>query len=226
MITWTSERPVSIVLVDDHKVTRLGVKQSICRDPKIKVIGEAECADDAVNLIGQLHPDMAIVDIRLKEGSGIEMTRAARNIAPSTKVLIFTAYDDPQYVSALVKLGVSGYLLKNTSGAELRKRIHETASGKFVMSDQISARMVDYFYRRERGDSPKASKTGHLTPRQSEVLDLVSRGFRNAEIAERLGIALKTVEVHIGLVFTNLGVRNRAEAVIAALNAEPIQEEE
>lgn len=214
-----------MVLVDDHPIFRQGIKALLGRDRSIKVIGEAVDRDDAIAVMSKLQPDVALLDIRLKEGSGIDVTRAGKELFPNTKILVLTAYDDDRYVRSLARLGVNGYLLKTVSAPELRMAVHYVAEGGLVfppaIADQVSALM-------ENGTKAATPTRFNrdLTAREAEVLEHMGQGLRNREIAESMGVSIKTVETHIEQVLLKLGAKNRTQAVLIALKAGSVQKDE
>ncbi len=205
-----------MVVVDDHDVTRQGITASLSHDGSIRVVGEAAGSNEAITLIGQLKPDVAIVDIRLGEGSGIDVSKAAKVIAPATKLLILSAYDDNRYVIALARLGVSGYLVKTVSAQELRSAVRNVAQGWLVFSPYIAPKVKDLLMMDNRAHPRQALSTRNLTTRESEVLQQITYGDKNIEITSAMGIAVKTVEAHIERILLKLGAKSRTEAALIA----------
>jgi len=209
---------ITVVLVDDHPLARSGVRQFLKRDRHIEIVGETDTEREAVDLIGQLQPDVVILDIRLRHGTGINVVRAAKAIAPNAKTLVLTAYDDDRSVDAFVKLGAAGYMLKTTSPAQLRRAVHNVAAGSLVFAAEVAPRVKSLLDGNGRGiRRGSAAANRHLTIRQAEVLEYIGQGFRNREIAETLGISVKTVEAHVERVLQKLGVTSRTEAVVCAV---------
>ena len=128
---------ISVVIVDDHEAIRRGVRNLLENDAAIMVVGEANDGDEAVSIICRLRPKVAIVDVVLRSVNGIEVSKAINTLAPDTRILILTAYDDDRYVSSLMKLGVGGYLLKSSTAQELRDAIHDVAEGKLVFGARV-----------------------------------------------------------------------------------------
>jgi len=216
----TSKRKsvIKVVLVDDHEIVRQGLKKLLSRDARIRVVGEAVSSNEAISLISRLQPDVALTDIRLKHGSGIDVSKAARNVAPNTRVLVLSAYDDDQYVSSVMRLGASGYLLKTASGRELTKAIHDAVKGRLVFSPMISNKVKNLFQGIKNNKEVVTVLNGgtNLTSREAQVLEQISLGLRNNEIACSMGISPKTVEVHIEHILIKLGVKSRTQAVLFA----------
>lgn len=228
---------INVVIVDDNEIVRQGVKKLLSRDTRIRVVGEAVSSDEAILLISELQPDVALTDIRLQHGTGIDVSRAARNVAPNTRVLFLSAYDDDQYVRSAMKLGVSGYLLKTASAKELTRAIHDAVDGQLVFSPLISDKVkillqkasiggcseVSAGTRRNKKNRKETtnmlSNDANLTSREMEVLEHIALGLRNSEIASAMGISPKTVEAHIDHILLKLGARSRIEAVLWSLQS-------
>ena len=209
-----NEATSTVALVDDHELVRRGIKQILARDKCVKVVGEASDASHAISMIELLQPDVLLLDIHLREGSGLDVARACRTIAPKTKVLIISAYDDQQYVRPLVRLGVRGYLSKSTSGEDLRRAIHDLVSGALVFPNYVADRVLAAF---KEDDSPEPRKAANarLTGRESEVLDRISEGLTNREIGTVLGISMKTVDAHVRRLLLKLRAKSRTQAVVS-----------
>ena len=222
---------ITVVLVDDCELIRQGLKQILSRDASISVAGEASGSCEAIPLIARLQPNVVILDVRLSTGSGIDVRRAVEELAPHTKILVLTAYDDLQYVASLARLGVNGYLIKTCSAEELIGAIHYAAKGWLVFSPEISDRLASVLRKNiaslshsvwahpDSSDEPiLLQKAGRdLTTRETEVLEHMCHGLRNSDIADNMGIAQKTVEVHIHRIFLKLGAKNRTQAVVNLL---------
>ena len=209
--------PMTVVLVDDHELVRRALKSLLSEDANIQVVGEAVDSEEAISLISQLQPDLAIVDIRLREGSGIDVARAAKTVAPRTKILVLTAYDHEQYVHALARLGVAGYVLKTASAAELKRAIGDVVEGRLVFEPPVADKVMSLLRQDDGRCQLRAKSTGNLTAREAEVLEHVGRGLKNREIASTMNIALKTVEAHVERIRMKLGVKSRSQAVFTAM---------
>lgn len=221
--------PIRVVLVDDHELARHGVRQLLASDSDIEVVGEAESSWGAISLITRLRPEVAILDIRLRQGNGIEVSRSVKKLSPDTRILVLSAYDDSQYVVSMVKLGVSGYLTKSSSAQDLIKAVHYAARGWLVFSPDIADKLADLLQRDDGGSLEEGSgedglgeivadrSRGSLTGREAEVLQHLFRGLRNRDIADAMGISCKTVNVHIHRILQKLGARNRSQAIVNSL---------
>lgn len=211
--------PISVGLVEDHEVTRRGIRQVLGRNRQITVVGEAADARSAVLMLRDHQPDVVLLDIRLGESSGIDVLKAAKTVAPDSKIVVLTAYDDVRYVRAMVRLGAAGYLLKNASAQELKRAIRDAAAGKVVIDPALAGKVVELVARDNGVRSESARKSGRLTAREAEILEQVGKGRHNNEIADAMGITRKTVEAHVQHILQKMGVRSRTQAVLKALEA-------
>ena len=213
----TGQDPIKVLVVDDHQLVREGVSMALEGDPGIKVVGEAASAPEAIALITKEQPQVAILDIRLGRGSGFDVVRGTKANNPETNFLILSAYDDHQYVAALLELGISGYLVKSVSSSQLRRAVHDAADGWLVFDSNIAPKVANRLKVMDSLIRDRTAGIGSLTFRETEVLQKVALGFRNAEIALALNIASKTVEAHLESVRLKLNARSRTEAVVIAL---------
>jgi two-component system, NarL family, response regulator LiaR len=207
---------IHILLAEDHILVRESLKQYIEKEPDLEVIGEAGDGEAMVKLASELAPDLIIADISMPKLNGIEATKQIKERNLHIPVLILTAYDLDQYVFPVLEAGAAGYLLKDISGQDLIESIHRVYRGDSVLHPAIMRKVMQRF----RG----ASTSGHATPtldllteREVEVLTLAAGGKSNKEIAETLQVSVRTVEAHLGHIFTKLDVSSRTEAVILAL---------
>jgi DNA-binding NarL/FixJ family response regulator len=207
---------IRIVLAEDHPMMREGTRRILEAYPDFTVIGAAEDGEQALELIRQLKPDVAILDIRMPKLSGIEVVRSAKQISPDTKTLMLTAYDDDVYILALMEAGASGYLLKTAREKELVDSIRSVYSGEPVLHPAIAQKVARLWA--QRGKSSSAKNVEQLSPRELEVLELAARGLRNKAIAGGLTISVHTVEGHFNSIFSKLGVSSRTEAILYALS--------
>jgi len=207
---------ISVLLVEDHKLVREGTRQLLEQAPDIKVIGEASSGEEAIHLISQITVDVVLMDVHLPNLSGIETTRIIKEIRPSLRVLILSAYDDDRYVFPLLDAGASGYLLKTSSGDELIEAIHTVHSGEVVFSPSITSKVYNRFTRRQ--NKSVSIRKNDLTDRELVVLQEVARGKTNKEIGRILMISHLTVQAHLKNIFSKLGMSSRAEAAAYAVN--------
>ncbi|MBI2864723.1 MAG: response regulator transcription factor [Chloroflexi bacterium] len=206
---------ISVVIVDDHTMVREGTRRILDGEPDISVVGEAGDGTEALALAARLKPDVILLDIRIPLLGGIEVAQRVRGIAPDTKVIVLTAYDDDDYVLAAMEAGTAGYLPKTVRAAEVVDAVRAVAAGETVLHPSI-ARKIARFWRRGTIQSVAADEVC-LTPREMDVLRLVARGLHNRQIAQALTVTVRTVEGHLASIFGKLGVDSRTEAVIYGL---------
>ena len=178
-------------------------------------MGEAENGQQALDLIKSLQPDVAVLDIRMPVLSGIDVVRQLKSISPGTRALMLTAYDDDEYVLALMEAGASGYLLKTAHEKDLVESIRGVNSGEPVL-DPVIAMKIARLWANRSNPVPRIFAE-QLSPRELEVLVLAAKGMRNKNVADKLGISTRTVEGHFNSIYTKLGVSSRMEAVIEAV---------
>lgn len=208
---------IRVLLAEDHVVVREGTRELIQREPDMEVVAEAGDGEEAVELSKRTRPDVVIMDIAMPKVNGIEATKLIKQELPTTAVLILTAYDNEQYIFALLEAGAAGYLLKNVRRSELINAVRAVQRGESVLHPQIAAKVVERF-RDARG--PVASEEPGrevLSERELEVLRLAGKGKSNKDIAGDLSLSIRTVQAHLGNIFNKLGVGSRTEAVLLAL---------
>jgi DNA-binding NarL/FixJ family response regulator len=205
-------RPIGILVVEDHRLVREGTAELLERDPMLTVVGQAASAEQALDLIGALSPDVALVDVELPGMNGIALAREIAARSARTKVLVLSAYDDYAYVIGALEAGVAGYLLKTSSARELADAVRTAAGGALVLDESISRRLT----RRWRSGLDSAPVA--LTARESEVLALIAQGMSNKQIASALALGLRTVESHVSSMLGKLGLGSRTEAALYAVS--------
>ena len=208
---------IRIIFAEDHVLVREGTRQLLDRHEDLEVIGEAADGVEAVELVRRLKPDLAILDIAMPRMGGIEATKRIKEISPSTSILILTAYDDDQYVFALLEAGAAGYLLKDVSADELVRAIRAVHAGEPVLHPAIARKVLARFAEKKGKGAEQPANGASLSKREIEVLRLAARGMSNAAIAQELALSTRTVQVHLTHIFAKLGVASRTEAVIAGL---------
>jgi NarL family two-component system response regulator LiaR len=207
---------IRILLADDHVVVREGTRELLEREEDLEVVAEAGDGEEAIRLASSQRPDVAIMDIAMPRLNGIEATRRIKAINPTTAVLVLTAYDDDQYVFALLEAGAAGYLLKDVHTDELIKAIRAVYAGESVLHPAIARKVVNRFARPT--DQPREESTlDQLTERELEVLKLAAKGMTNRQIADELVLSIHTVQAHLSNTFGKLGVGSRTEAVLYGL---------
>lgn len=200
--------PVTVVIAEDHAVVREGTRQMLDRDELITVVGEAVDGPTAVTQVAELSPDVLLLDMSLPILNGIEVTRQVRSRPNPPNVLILSAYDDTDYVTAALAAGAGGYLLKTAGSQEVIAAILAVSRGDVVLHPAVARKALD----QHAGGGPG----GALSERELEVLRLAARGERTREIATELSVSTRTVESHFTSIYNKLGVTSRTEAVLYA----------
>jgi DNA-binding NarL/FixJ family response regulator len=214
---------IRVLLADDQPMVRKGLRAMLDGED-ISVIAEAGDGNQAVSLAAELRPDIVLMDIRMPELDGLEATRriAADERLAGTKVIILTTFDLDEYVYRALRVGASGFLLKDVEPTELIYGIRAVAKGEALLAPSVTRRLITEFASRTVRDGPPMS-TGTLTEREHEVLMLVTSGMSNDEIATRLVISPATVKTHISRILTKLGVRDRAQLIVMAYESGLVQ---
>ncbi len=208
-------QPIRVVLADDHAVVRKGIKEFLEEEGDIVVVAEAADGAEAVDLIAEHQPGVAVLDIQMPNMTGVEATRRIKARWPEVKVLVLTAYDDDPYIFALLQAGANGYVLKTASSEELLQAVRAVHRGESALSPEVMDKVVAQLATgRPLGAQPQAEI---LTGRELEVLQLAARGLTNRAIGRELGISDRTVQGHLANVYGKLGVSSRTEAVTRAL---------
>jgi two-component system response regulator NreC len=207
-------RKLRILLADDHKVMREGLRMVIERDPSMEVVGEAENGLSAVRLTRDLRPDVVVMDVSMPELNGLKATETLKKMLPATKVLIFTRHSDSSYVQQLLRAGASGYVLKQSASEELMRGIQRVAAGQTYLDPAITELVVGTGAT-GRGTSSSAGRA--LSKREEDVLRFVALGFLTKEIADRLKISIKTVESHKANAMSKTGMNSRIDIVRYAM---------
>ncbi len=207
----------TILLADDHDVVRFGLRYLLESHPDLRVCGEAQTGREAVALAGQLQPDVAILDLGMPDLNGIEATRRIRQLTPSTEVLIFSIYETEYLVREAIVAGARGYLVKGDAAQQLVPAVKALAVHKPFFSSVISQTILKGLRREGPVESDQVSPISALTSREREVLQLLAEGNGNSQIAEQLGISVKTVETHRGAIMRKLKLNSVVELVHFAI---------
>jgi DNA-binding NarL/FixJ family response regulator len=203
-----SARPrVSVVIVDDHRLFRAGVRAEL--GELARVVGEAGGVEEAVERIRACKPDVVLLDVHMPDGGGVEVIRRVSGAQPDVRFLALSVSDAAEDVIAVIRAGARGYVTKSISGAELAEAVMRVADGDAVFSPRLAGFVLDSF----AGATPAAHdpELDQLTPREREVLRHIARGYMYKEVAQRLGISVKTVEAHVSAVLRKLQLSSRHE---------------
>jgi DNA-binding NarL/FixJ family response regulator len=207
---------VRVLIVDDDDLVRDGLGAVLSADETIEVVGEATDGRLAIDRARWLRPDVVLMDVRMSDLDGISATSEVLAVAPHTKVVILTTFEQDDYIFGALKAGASGFLLKRTPRADLIAAIHAVAAGEGLLSPSVTRRVIDRMARQPLiGDSADA-RLAVLTPREREVLTLIGQGLSNHEIAEKLVVEGTTVKTHVRRILAKLHLRDRVHAVILA----------
>ncbi|MET7488970.1 response regulator transcription factor [Streptomyces sp. NPDC005538] len=203
------EGKISVFLVDDHEVVRRGVHEMLTVEDDIEVVGEAGTAADALTRIPAARPDVAILDVRLPDGSGVEVCREIRARDESVKCLMLTSFADDEALFDAIMAGASGYVLKAIRGTELLTAVRDVAAGKSLLDPVATARVLE---RLRNGGTQQDDRLDRLTDQERRILDLIGEGLTNRAIGERLHLAEKTIKNYVSSLLSKLGMERRAQA--------------
>jgi DNA-binding NarL/FixJ family response regulator len=218
---------LGVLIADDQALVRAGFRLILEAETDLEVVGEAADGRAAVAAAQQLKPDVVLMDVRMPDLDGIEATRRLVSGGSSAKVLMLTTFDMDEYVYESLRVGASGFLLKDVPPEQLVAGIHAVASGEALLAPSVTRRMIEEFVRRPRNAArPAPRELDRLTAREREVLVLMARGLSNAELAQKFVVSEATVKTHVAHVLAKLGLRDRVQAVVFAYESGVIQPSE
>ncbi len=219
-------RIIRTLLADDHRVVRQSLRILLDSRPEVAIVGECDNGRQAVALVEKLRPDIVLMDIAMPELNGIEATRQIRHLVPATRVIMLSAYGDPEQVRLALRAGASGYIVKRSDIEELVMAINLVSHGNTYFSSDLAEQMdlSELIYEARRPD--QRSVVDRLTARETEVLQLLAEGHTGRAIAERLVISPKTVEGHKAHLMAKVGAKNRTDLLRFALKVELVQLEQ
>ena len=202
--------PIRVYLLDDHEIVRRGIRDLLEAEGDIVVVGESGLAQEAARRIPALRPDVAILDGRLPDGSGIDVCREVRSRSPEIAALILTSFDDDDALFSAIMAGAAGYLLKQVGGNALVDAVRRVAAGQSLLDPGVTAKVLERLRSGPREDPALAQ----LTTQERRILDLVGEGMTNRQIAETVHLAEKTVKNYVSSMLTKLGLQSRTQAAI------------
>lgn len=211
-------RPLRVLIADDHPLFRDGLRSALTAAPDMELVGEAESGAEVVEQASQLDPDLIVMDVQMPDLNGIEATRRILAVNPRANVLVVTMFEDDATVFAAMRAGAKGYVLKGVRAGELLRAMRAAGSGEAIFSPVIAGRLTEYFTAMRSASSPQ-QPFPELSERERDILDLIAQGVKNADIAQRLCLAPKTVRNHITNIFDKLQLAGRAEAIVRARDA-------
>ena len=215
---------IKILLAEDHAVVREGFRELIDNEEDMEVIGEASNGLEALRLAETLSPDLVIMDISMPVMNGIEATKKIKNLYPSVNILILTAYDNEEFIFAIIEAKAAGYMLKNVKGKELLSSIRAVHAGDSVLHPSITKKILTHLQEEQKVKEERTITK--LSARELEVVQLGAKGLINKEIADRLDVSDRTIQTHWRNIFVKLGVSSRIEAIMFCLKNEWIAPEE
>jgi NarL family two-component system response regulator LiaR len=203
--------PIRVLIADDHAVVREGLRTFLDLQDGIEVVGEAADGGEAIGEAERLQPDVILIDLVMPHLDGVQAMRELRDRVPGARTVVLTSFLDDEHLLPAMRAGAAGYLLKNVQPQELARAVRAAVAGEVLIDPAVAARLVDTL------EDGRDDRVEQLTRREREVLVLIGRGFPNKRIADELGIAEKTVKVHVSHVLAKLGVADRTQAALFAV---------
>ena len=207
-----TETKIKVFLLDDHEIVRRGLRELLEGTGDIEVVGESGLAQEASRRIPALKPDVALLDARLPDGSGIDVCREIRSVDPEIKALILTSYDDDEGLFSAIMAGAAGYVLKQVRGADLIDSIRRVAAGQSMLDPAVTAQVLE----RLRSGPNEDPALAPLTSQERKILALIGDGMTNRQIAEEMFLAEKTIKNYVSALLSKLGLERRSQAAVFA----------
>ena len=211
-----TEQPIKVFLADDHTIVRQGLAKLLEAEPNIKVVGEAQDGREAVNKVQKLNPDIVIMDIAMPLLNGIEATRQIKKVLPQIKIIILSMHSHDRYISELIKLGASGYLLKDSTGSEIVKAVSAAVKGDVYLSPSISRRVVEDYLSLKKTSS-REDLYAKLSNREREVFQMIAEGHSTRKISDILCVSPSTVKTHRANIMEKLQLDNISQLIQFAI---------
>jgi DNA-binding NarL/FixJ family response regulator len=208
--------PISIVVADDQRLIRDGIRVILDNEPGLRVVGEAANGQEAIDLVARLNPRIVLMDVQMPVLDGLQAARRILQRSGTCRVLMLTTFDDDEYIYESLRVGASGFLLKDSPQSQLVAGVRAVAAGGALIDPLTTRRLIGRFTSAVRPARAVPASLGELTSRELDVLRLVADGLSNAEIADRLVVEESTVKTHIGHILTKLNLRDRVQAVVLA----------
>ena len=205
---------IRVLLVDDHAILREGIRSMLADHDEFQVVGEAQDGLEALAQVGELRPDVALMDFAMAKMNGLEATRLISQKYPRTRVLVLSQYEERQYVLPLLQAGAAGYLLKRALGSDLINALHTVARGEVYLDSNVSSILIEELRHRETQGQVSPEE---LSEREQEVLALLVEGLSNSQIAERIHLSENTVKKYLRSILEKLHLNNRVEAAVYAV---------
>lgn len=205
-------REIRVFLLDDHEIVRRGLRELIESEEGLTVVGDAGTVEEALRRAPAVRPDVAVLDVRLPDGSGVEVCRSLRERMPGLQCLMLTSFADDEALFSAILAGAAGYVLKQIKGNDLTGAIRKVARGESLLDPAMTGRVME----RIRQDQQETSQLAHLTDQERRILDLLAEGLTNRQIADRMFLAEKTVKNYVSNLLAKLGMQRRTEAAVFA----------
>lgn len=204
---------ISVFLVDDHELIRLGIRKALEKDKDIHVVGEAESAEEALAQLPALNPAIAFIDISLPGMNGMMLIRELKSMLPDLKIIVLSMYHDEEYISTCIEIGVDGYLVKSSGPREVHDAVSAVLNNKNYYSSKVQDVIMESYIKSKGSKVVVENQAATLTQRENEIIDFVVEGYTSQEISDKLFISPRTVDTHRSNIMKKLGVKNSAELV-------------
>jgi two-component system, NarL family, response regulator LiaR len=219
------KEPARILIADDHDLVREGLRAVLSGEADLEVVGEATDGQEALKMCRSLKPDLVLMDVRMPKSDGLEATRAIKEEMPGVSVVMVTMHENPDYLLEAIRAGAAGYILKDAEGERLVGAVRRTLNGESPLAQELAMQLLMRMANEIQEDGPPSSKAderqhslpGGITFREVEVLRLMAQGRTNPEIAQELGISRGTVKIHVQHIIAKLGVSDRTQAAVRAI---------